>query len=225
MAGSVLELHGLSRSYADLVAFSVGDLALAPGELVALMGPNGAGKSTFLRLASGLLEPSDGSVAVDGAPAGSLEARASTSYLPDAPVLYGDLSVLEQLEYVARLHGTSGWEDRAEELLDRLGLADRGDDLPATFSRGMRQKAAIALAFIRPFSLLLADEPFDGLDPASRAILTGLVTTAVEGGASAIVSTHRLDFLEQATRCLVLFDGAIAYDGPADEVAVRGALG
>jgi ABC-2 type transport system ATP-binding protein len=225
MAAPVLDLHGLSRSYAELVAFSVGDLALMPGELIALMGPNGAGKSTFLKLAAGLLEPTGGTVAVEGAPAGSLEARASTSYLPDAPALYGDLSVLEQLEYVARLHDTADWEDRAEDLLERLGLADRGDDLPATFSRGMRQKVSIALAFIRPFSLLLADEPFDGLDPASRDVLTELVTTAVDRGATAVVSTHRHDFLQHASRCLVLFEGEVVYDGRADAAAVSEVLG
>lgn len=211
---AVLELRDLSREYAGLVAFTAADLGLEAGEMVALVGPNGAGKSTFLKLVSGLLDPTGGSVEVDGEPAGSLAARAATAYLPDAPVLYGDLSLLEQLEYVAKLHGTERWEARATDLLERLELSDRGDDLPAQFSRGMRQKASIALAFVRPFALLLADEPFDGLDPPGREVLTELIAAAVADGASAIVSTHRLDFLEQASRCIALYDGAIDYDGP-----------
>jgi ABC-type multidrug transport system ATPase subunit len=206
----------LRRDYADLHAFAATSVEVGPGEVVALVGPNGAGKSTFLKLAAGLLEPTDGDVAVGGAPAGSLEARAATSFVPDVPVLYDDLSLNEQLEYIAALHGVTEARPRADMLLDRLGLAERGDDLPATFSHGMRQKASLALAFVRPFELLLADEPFDGLDPRSRTALVELVADAVAGGASAIVSTHRADFLDQATRCIVLHDGTVSYDGSAD---------
>src|SRR5206468_7041515 len=104
--------------------------------------------------------------------------RGLTSYLGDAPALYDDLSLAEQLEYVARLHGVVDWEDRAADLLERLGLTYRADDPPNRFSKGMRQKASIALAFVRPFGLLLADEPFDGLDPPSRAALDELVGEA-----------------------------------------------
>jgi ABC-2 type transport system ATP-binding protein len=206
----------LSRDYGGLHAFAATTIEVAAGELVALVGPNGAGKSTFLKLAAGLLEPTDGEVAVNGAPAGSLPARAATAYVPDIPVLYDDLSLREQLEYIAGLHGVSDWEPRADELLELLGLSDRGDDLPATFSRGMRQKASLAIAFVRPFELLLADEPFDGLDPRSRTALVDLIAEAAADGAGAIVSTHRADFLDQATRCIVLTDGEIGYDGPAD---------
>jgi len=83
-------------------------------------------------------------------------ARSATSYIPDAPVLYDDLGLSEHLEYVARMYGVADWERRAEGLLKRLSLVDRGDDLPANFSRAMRQKASIALGLIRPFSVLLA---------------------------------------------------------------------
>jgi ABC-type multidrug transport system ATPase subunit len=212
---SVLTAHDLRRDYADLVAFSTGSVEVKKGELIALVGHNGAGKSPFMKLVAGLLEPSEGEITVAGAPAGSIEARAALAYLPDIPVLYGDLSLVEQIEYVAGLHGEEDWDDRGFEILDALGMVHRAGDVPTTFSRGMRQKAAIALAFVRPFSLLLADEPFDGLDAPSRVALTDLIAGAVKGGASAIVSTHRSDFLEQATRCIALQDGEISYDGPA----------
>ncbi|HEV7537063.1 MAG TPA: ATP-binding cassette domain-containing protein, partial [Acidimicrobiia bacterium] len=108
------------------------------------------------------------------------------------------------------------WERPAADLVTRLGLDDRVEDLPAHFSKGMRQKTSIALGLARPFSLLLADEPFDGLDPPSREVLTDLLGEAAASGAAVVVSTHRLDIAERASRCIALFDGQITYDGPAD---------
>lgn len=212
----MLEAHELAAAYDDYTALQGVTCRVDGGTTVALVGPNGAGKSTFLRLVAGLLEPSGGRASVGGHPAGSLEARALVSYLPDAPALYDDLSLHEHLEYVARLHGVDAWADRAADLLDRLGLASRADDPPGGFSRGMRQKASIALAFVRPFGLLLADEPFDGLDPPSRQALDGLVAEAARGGAAVVLATHRLEVVEQADRCLAIDDGRTVYDGPAD---------
>ncbi len=182
-----------------------------------LLGHNGSGKTTLLRMAAGLLEPSAGTISVAGQPAGSLAARAATSYLGDQPVFYDDLSVREHLEYVARLHGASGWDQRGDELLAALGLADRADDLPATFSRGMRQKAAIALAFIRPFELLLVDEPFVGLDRTGREALLGLLAQAHASGAALVVATHDLLTVAGSQRVVALRDGALVFDGaPTD---------
>ena len=216
----MLEASGLAAAYADYTALEGVTCRVDAGCTVALVGPNGAGKSTFLRLAAGLLEPSGGRVTVGGHPAGSLEARAVMSYLPDTPALYDDLSLNEHLEYVARLHGVADWEPRAAELLDRLGLASRGDDPPGGFSRGMRQKASIALAFVRPFGVLLADEPFDGLDPPSREALDALVAEAAAGGAAVVLATHRLEVVEQADGCLAIDAGRLVYDGPADSAEV-----
>jgi ABC-2 type transport system ATP-binding protein len=201
---AVLHARGLERHYGDLTALAGVDITVHAGEMVALVGPNGAGKSTFLGLAGGLLTPSAGTVQIARAPAGSIEARAATSFLPDLPSLYDDLSLEEHLEYVGRLHGAEDWQERGERLLERLGLADRAGDLPSKFSRGMRQKSSIALAFVRDFSLLLADEPFDGLDPTSREAFGELID----------VSTHRADVLERAHRCVALSEGSVAYDGP-----------
>ncbi len=215
-AEAVLEVSGLTRRYATLLALGELNLTVRAGEFVVLVGPNGAGKSTLLGCVSGLLDPTEGEVRVGGAVAGSLPARAVTSYLADEPVLYDDLSLAEHLEYVARLHGVDEWESTATELLTRLGLDERADDLPAHFSKGMRQKASIALGLVRPFGLLLADEPFDGLDPPSREVLSELLDGAAAGGAAVIVSTHRRDIAERADRCIALHDGQVTYDGPAD---------
>jgi ABC-2 type transport system ATP-binding protein len=217
----VLDVKGLVRRYATLVALGELDLEIAEGEFIALVGPNGAGKSTLLACAAGLLEPSEGQVKILGYNAGSIPARAATSYLGDEPVLYDDLSLEEHLEYVARLHGLEAWERSAADLVTRLGLEERVDDLPAHFSKGMRQKTSIALGLLRPFQLLLADEPFDGLDPPSREVLTDLLTESAASGAAVIVSTHRLDIAERASRCIALFDGQVTHDGPADEATMQ----
>ena len=210
----VLKASDITKDFGDLVALEGVSMTAAPGEMVALVGHNGAGKSTLLRILSGLLQATSGTVSIGTHEPGSLEARALTSYLPDNPVLYDDLSVIEHLEYVARLHGFDDWEDRAWELLNRLNLESRADDLPATFSRGLRQKTALAVGFVRPFELLLVDEPFVGLDASGRDSLVDLMTESAEVGAALVVSTHELGFLERASRCVVLRDGVIVHEGP-----------
>jgi ABC-type multidrug transport system ATPase subunit len=215
-----LVARDLVRKYGDFLALSAFQVDLPPGQMIALVGPNGAGKTTFLTIAAGLLEPSDGTLTVEGAAAGSIAARRAVSYLADTPVFYDDLSLDEHLEYVAALHGVADAGARSRQLLERLGLGDWGDGLPSEFSRGMRQKASIALALVRPFSILLADEPFDGLDPPSRDVLFRLLAEAREAGAAVVVSTHRRDVVGSADRCLALRDGRLAYDGPVDADAL-----
>src|SRR5205807_2951541 len=155
-------MQGLTKAYGDLEALHNVSLSVEGGDQVALLGLNGSGKTTLLRIAAGLLEATKGQVVLAGQAAGSLGARAAVSYIPDNPVLYDDLSVEEHLEYVARLHGKKDWEPYAADLVTRLGLVNRVEDLPSTFSRGLRQKVSIALAFVRPFEVLLVDEPFVG---------------------------------------------------------------
>ena len=215
----------LAKRYDELVALHDFSVRTKPGQLIALVGHNGSGKSTFLRLAAGMLEPSDGDVHICGAPAGSLEARAELSFIPDEPVLYDDLSVNEHIEYIGRLHGCDAWPERGDELLDRLGLADRADDLPARFSRGLRQKTSLVLGLVRPFSVLAVDEPFVGLDPAGQRALTELLLESAADGACVIVATHQLEFLEHASRCIGLRDGEIAFSGTVDLAKVRTLLG
>lgn len=222
---AAIEARGLTKDYGDLVALAPLDLDVPAGQTVALLGHNGSGKTTLLRMAAGLLEPTGGEVRVAGHPAGSLGARAAAAYLPDTPVLYDDLSVAEHLEYVARLHDTADWEGWADDLLGRLGLAARADDLPARFSRGLRQKTAIALAFVRPFDLLLVDEPFVGLDAPGRAALLALLDEVSAEGATVVVSTHALDFVSRVERVVALRDGALAYDGPARTADVERLVG
>jgi ABC-type multidrug transport system ATPase subunit len=215
----------LAKDYGDRPALAPLDVTVEDGQAVALVGHNGSGKTTFLRIASGLLEPTAGTVEVHGHPAGSLGARSAVAYLSDAPTFYEDLSVWEHLEYVARLHGHDDWEQDAADLLGHVGLYERADELPTRFSRGMRQKATIALAFIRPFEVLLVDEPFVGLDLAGRNALLDLLTDVHTAGRTVIVATHELSFVERVDRCLVLRDGALVHDGAARGVDVASLVG
>jgi ABC-type multidrug transport system ATPase subunit len=222
----MLALDAAAKDYGDLVALHPCTLEVPAGQSVALVGHNGSGKSTLLRLAAGLLDASSGSILVGGAEAGSLAARATTSFVPDEPVLYDDLSVREHLEYVSAVHGAPATEEELDELIERLGLTARADDLPARFSRGLRQRAGLAVGLIRPFALLLVDEPFVGLDAGGKAALLDLLDEAHGQGATLVVATHDPNFVERVDRCIALRDGEVVHDGtatPADVIALVGA--
>ncbi|HYI60201.1 MAG TPA: ABC transporter ATP-binding protein [Acidimicrobiales bacterium] len=221
-----LRVEDVHRAYGGVPAVGPLDLEVAAGEAVALIGHNGSGKSTLLRIVAGLLDADGGEVEVAGWEGGSVHARATTSYLPDDPVLYDDLSVAEHVEYVSRLFGGDGFDGYAEDVAGRLGLAERIDDLPSRFSRGLRQKASLLLGLARPFSLLLVDEPFVGLDAPGRAALLGLLAEVHHDGAAVVVATHDPEFVERVDRVVALRDGEVAFDGvatPAEALRLVGA--
>ena len=207
----------MTKEYGDAPALRPLDLQIAHGERVSLIGHNGSGKTTLIRMLVGMLEPSGGTATVAGHAAGSIEARAAVAYLADQPVFYDDLSVWEHLEYIARLHGTDDWEQHAVDLVEMVGLTPRIDDLPTTFSRGLKQKAAIAMAFVRPFDVMLIDEPFVGLDRVGREALLELIALAHDDGATMVVATHELSSVRASDRLLALRDGALVFDGPPED--------
>jgi ABC-type multidrug transport system ATPase subunit len=212
-----LATRQLTKSYGDRPALEPLTLNIDSGAKVALVGHNGSGKTTMMKMAAGLLDPTGGSVQIGRHAAGSQEARRLLSWLSDTPTFYDDLSLWEHLEFVARLHGVEEWQGRAEQLLDQIGLTPRRDDIPTTFSRGLRQKAAIILAFIRPFKILLVDEPFVGLDEPGKQALLKMFDAASQRGATLLIATHELSFVQQVGRLLALRDGEMVYDGaPAD---------
>ena len=193
-------------------------MAVPIGEAVVLVGHNGSGKSTLLNLAAGNLEPTDGYVEVNGRAPGSLEARAELSWLPDNPILYDDLSVREHLEYISRMHGGTGDEPLLDELIERLGLDGRRGRPPSQFSRGLRQKTAIAVALCRPFSVLLVDEPFVGLDAAGRAAFLDLLAQCHRNGCTVVVATHDPDVIDRFDRGIMLENGEVVFDGPPQKL-------
>ncbi|MGZ4673417.1 MAG: ABC transporter ATP-binding protein [Ilumatobacteraceae bacterium] len=217
-----LSTRQLTKSYGDRPALEPLTLKVDSGANVALVGHNGSGKTTLMKMAAGLLDPTDGSVQIGRHAAGSQEARRLVSWLSDTPTFYDDLSLWEHLEFVARLHGVTDWQSRADQLLEQIGLTARRDDIPTTFSRGLRQKAAITLAFIRPFKVMLVDEPFVGLDePGKQALLT-MFGSASQRGATMLIATHELTFVKQVGRLLALRDGALVYDGAPADTDVHG---
>ena len=200
---AALIANNVAKDYGDGPALYPLSLRIEEHEKVALIGHNGSGKTTFLRMATGLLEPASGSIA-------------------DTPTFYDDLSVWEHLEYTARLHNMGTWEQKAADLLGQLGIYDRADDLPTRFSRGLKQKAAIAIAFIRPFELMLVDEPFVGLDADGKEALLDLFEQASADGAALVVATHELSFVARTARTIALRDGSLVFDGESSQAEARG---
>jgi ABC-2 type transport system ATP-binding protein len=225
-----LEARELSRSYGQLVALRDFSLTVAPGQCVALIGANGSGKSTAVRTLAGLLEPSGGEVRVEGfdphREPEAEQARARLALVPDNPLLYGDLTVREHVELVTVAHRLAGSEAEAriDALLERLGLAHRSAFRPAELSRGMRQKAQLACALIRPAALLLLDEPVVGLDPPSQALLHAILAERKAAGCAVVLTTHQLTFADGlADRGVLLAEGEVADAGAYREVADRAA--
>ena len=203
-----LVAEGLVKDYGDVRALGPLDLTIDAGEVVTLVGPNGAGKSTLLRLAAGLLERTGGRLEVCGRRPGSLEARRLVSFVPDIPVLYEDLSVEEMVEFVARLHGREAWAAQARRLFTKFDLLDRGTQLSAHLSRGLRHRVALVVGLVRPFSLLLLDEPFGTFDAASVRTTKELIHHHAAQGATVIVSSHQPNLL-RATRTVHLDNGLL----------------
>lgn len=145
------------------------------------------------------------------------------SFVPDAPALYPDLTVLDHLEIIGLAHGVDRFEDRAAALLERFGLDYRKHLLPRELSRGMRQKTQLACALLRPFAVIMLDEPVSGLDQGSRRELHGMLVEAKEQGAVVVLSTHQLDFAAGlADHVVVLADSRVVATGTYAEVVTSG---
>ena len=216
----LLALRGAGKAYGGLVALRGLDLELHVGECVALVGHNGSGKTTALKLAAGHLEPSEGSIEVEGTELrGGRDdpfVRRAVSFAADEPVFYDDLTVAEHLELVGLAHGVcEGLDERVGAILERVGLEGREGFLPGQLSRGLRQKAQLACALVRPFSVLLLDEPIVGLDPASQGALYETLLGLKSEGKAVLMSTHQLDFARGlADRAVVLREGEAIAAGP-----------
>jgi ABC-2 type transport system ATP-binding protein len=212
-----LAVNGLCKRYGRLEALIGFDLAVTAGDCVALTGPNGSGKTTALAAIAGLLMPTAGTVSVAGHPMheepAAIEARRRLAFVPDQPLLYDDLTVANHLRLVAQAHGVArdGLDRRIGALLDRLALAHRSDFLPHELSRGMRQKTQVACALIRPFDVLVLDEPVAGLDVAAVETLAAMFEEQRARGAAVLFSTHEPQFAARvADRTVALHDGRVS---------------
>jgi ABC-2 type transport system ATP-binding protein len=199
-------------------------LKVQSGELYALLGPNGAGKTTTLRMVAGLLKPDAGTIQVFGidAVARPLEAKRVVAWLPDDPMIYGKLSPLEYLEFVAGLWSVPAAEarDRAVDLLHRLDLWDHRHDHCENFSRGMNQKVGLAGALVHDPRLLILDEPLTGLDAAIARQVKDILAERIAAGATVILTTHILEVAERLSDRIGIIDrGRLIAEGTAAELA------
>jgi ABC-2 type transport system ATP-binding protein len=220
-----LELRGLHKVF-ERPAVDRLDLVVRPGELYALLGPNGAGKTTTLRMVAGLLKPDSGEIRVFGidARAEPQAAKQLIAWLPDEPMLYDKLTPLEYLEFVAGLWGIEAEiaMSRAEQLLGWLGLWPHRGERCEGFSRGMRQKAALAGALIHDPKLFILDEPLTGLVAAVARQVKDLLRERVAAGATVILTTHILDVAERlADRIGIIDHGRLVAEGTLDELRLR----
>ena len=225
MSGQALELRGLRKAFAKPAVDDL-DLTVRAGELYALLGPNGAGKTTTLRMVAGLLRPDAGSISVFGvdALADPLAAKRLIAWLPDEPMLYDKLTPLEYLQFVAGLWGVGAAKARAkaEELLRWLDLWDQRNQRCEGFSRGMKQKAALAGALIHEPKLLILDEPLTGLDASMARQVKDLLQARVQAGATVILTTHILEVAERlADRIGIIQGGKLRAEGAMGELRAR----
>jgi ABC-2 type transport system ATP-binding protein len=224
-APAALQLTALTKHFGRPAVDQL-NLTVRRGELYALLGPNGAGKTTTLRMVAGLLAPDSGKIEVFGIdlaanPAGAKQAMA---YLPDDPMLYAKLKPTEYLEFIAGLWGIAAAdaEPRARKLLDWLDLTKHAHELTEGFSRGMKQKLALAGALIHEPQLLILDEPLTGLDAAAARQVKDLLVDHVNGGGTVILTTHILEVAERlAQRIGIIEHGRLIAEGTLDELRSR----
>jgi heme ABC exporter ATP-binding subunit CcmA len=209
----VIEVRKLIKRFGVKTVLRGLDFDVQPGEFVALLGPNGSGKTTFLRILSSLSHSSLGDVRVAGysLPHQAAAVRARLGIVSHLPLLYGDLSAEENLQFYGRMYGVSRPRERITEVLEMTGLEARRHDLVRTFSRGMQQRLAIGRAVLHDPEVMLFDEPYTGLDQDASLMLDELLRTVAAQGRTVVMTSHDLVRAEElATRFDILSHGKIA---------------
>ncbi len=212
--------EGLGRRFGELWAIRGVDLELAPGEVFGLLGPNGAGKTTTVRLLTSLIAPTEGRAWVDGyeVTADADAVRARIGILTETPGLYDRLTATQNLDFFARLHSLDPTTraERIERFMRLFDLWDRRDDLAGTFSKGMKQKLAIARALIHEPSVVFLDEPTAALDPEAAFVVREAIASLRGAGRTIVLCTHNLDEAERlCDRIGFMRGGLLRVDSPA----------
>ena len=220
-----LSITGLMKAY-DKPAVRGLDLTLRAGEFYALLGPNGAGKTTSLRMTAGLLRPDAGAIAIFGIDAlrDPVAAKRITAWVPDEPLVYDKLTPVEYLEFVAGLWqvDASTAASAADKLLGELGLASHAHERCGGFSKGMRQKVALAGALVHDPRLIILDEPLTGLDAGSARQVKTILLDRVRAGATVLMTTHILEVAERmAERIGIIAEGRLIAEGTLAELRLR----
>lgn len=214
--------HGLTRRFGTLVAVDHVDLAIPRGQVYGFLGPNGSGKSTTLRMLCGLLTPTEGEVEVLGLriPAQAEALKKRIGYMTQKFSLYEDLTVLENLQFLAAIHDLprARAAPRIAEMIERFQFGDRLKQLAGTLSGGQKQRLALAGSILHEPELLLLDEPTSAVDPESRREFWASLFELADAGTTLLVSTHYMDEAERCHRLAILESGRLVADGTPQEL-------
>jgi ABC-2 type transport system ATP-binding protein len=214
---NVVDFH---KTYRETVAVAGLSFQVGPGEILGLVGPNGAGKTTTLRAVAGIIPPTLGSLIVAGHDiiTDPVAAKQRMAYVPDDPKLFESLTVWEHLEFVAAAYRVADFQAKAGELLKQFELEEKRNAAAQELSRGMRQKVAIACAYLHDPEVILFDEPLTGLDPTGIRTAKESIAQRARGGSAIVVSSHLLALVEDiCTHLLILQRGKRLFFGRVDE--------
>lgn len=211
---TVLSTSGLSIRYTNKLALDKLTLDLPQGKIVGLLGPNGSGKTTFIKLAAGLLTPTEGTITICGQSIGPAT-KAIVSYLPDRPYFSRQMTVAQQLDFFQDFYADFD-RSRAETMLDALGI--RLDAKFRTLSKGTQEKVQLVLVMSRRAKLYLLDEPIGGVDPAARDYILNTIISNYDPSATILISTHLISDVERVLdEFIFLYQGNVVRSGNADE--------
>ena len=220
----MLKLQDVTKRYGSRAAVDGVSFEVPPGSLTGFVGANGAGKTTTMRVVLGITAADAGTVTWQGRPVDT-DVRRRIGYMPEERGLYPRMPVRKQLVFLARLHGLSAARagERADVLLDRLGLGERRDDEVDSLSLGNQQRAQIAAALVHEPDLLLLDEPFSGLDPIAVDSLTELLREVAADGVPVLFSSHQLELVERlCDRVVILSAGRVVVAGEVEQLRHQG---
>jgi ABC-2 type transport system ATP-binding protein len=217
----MIKLINLTKNYGSLVAVNKINLDVARGEIFGFLGPNGAGKTTTIKMMAGLLQPTSGSILINGfdVQKDPLKAKFITGFIPDRPYLYEKLTAKEFMLFIASLYDMSKPDKRISELLDLFGLPEWANELIENFSHGMKQRLVMASALLHDPKVLVVDEPMVGLDPRGARLVKDLFKDLAARGITVFMSTHTLEIVEQmCTRVAIINKGDIIAEGSVEDL-------
>jgi ABC-2 type transport system ATP-binding protein len=223
METAAIQTQGLTRRFGALTAVDQVTFSVAGGQFFGFLGPNGAGKSTTIKMLTGLLEPSAGTVEILAQPfnAGALDLKRQIGVVPEGMALLGRLTATEYLHFVGRMYGLDRETTRlrTQELLDFMQLANENKKLVTDFSHGMQKKLALAAAVIHGPKVLFLDEPFEGVDAIAAGMLKSMLTGMINRGATIFLTTHVLEIVERlCSHVAIISQGRLVANGSLEEL-------